>query len=218
MFRMNPFLPNVNKSHSYPYSLYQPYVQPANTVYKNHYIRQQPIRGQASWTDGGRVTKCNIPWSDNEYMTAAVGTNSPYQCGQTLKIRNISSQSPKEILVKVVDVVPGNPVNRINLHRRAFLALGATLNQGVINIEIIPSPKIEEDEWGKYLLAITKAAYPSYNAKDFQFIDSTELSANQTKRTYHFLLQSPQEELNIEANVIYNPTTKRVISFDLNEL
>ncbi|MBM4761898.1 DUF3889 domain-containing protein [Bacillus sp. B15-48] len=181
-------------------------------------MRQQPIRGQASWTEGGPITKCNIPWSDNEYMTVAVGTESQYQCGQTLKVRNLSSASPREILVKVVDQVPGYPVNNLILHRRAFQALGASVNQGVINIEILPSPHVAEEEWGKYLLNLAQTAYPGYDVTDYQFVDSTQISPTQIKRTYHFLLRSPQEEIKVQGNVIYNPTTNRIVSFDLNEV
>ncbi|WP_053363152.1 DUF3889 domain-containing protein [Bacillus sp. FJAT-27251] len=181
------------------------------------YPRQQPIRGQATWTEGGTVTQCGIPWSNNEYMTAAVGTTAPYRCGQMLKIRNISSQSPREILVKVVDRVPGYPTSRINLHRRAFMALGANPNLGVINIEIIASPQVEPEEWGKYLLEVTQAAYPGYNVVDYKLIGTTQISPTQTRRTYEFTLQSHQERIRVQGNVVYNPANGRLISFDIKE-
>jgi rare lipoprotein A len=217
-----------------PYYAYLPYVNryynqsAANDLHRfygnyyqkkpGYYARQQPIRGQATWTEGGPATQCGIPWSDNEYMTAAVGTNAPYRCGQMLEIRNTSSPSPKEILVKVVDRVQGYPANRINLHRRAFTALGANPNQGVINIEIMPSPQVEPEEWGKYLMAVTQAAYPGYNVVDYKLTEKTELSPTQTRQTYEFTLQSPQERIRVQGNILYNPTNDRVISFDINEL
>ncbi|WP_394231703.1 DUF3889 domain-containing protein [Niallia oryzisoli] len=198
-----PFQYPYEYSRSYPLAPYQQY-------------RQQPVQGQASWTDGGPVTQCNIPWSDNEFMTVSVGLNSPYRCGQTLKIRNLSTQ--KEILVKVVDQVKGYPVNKINLHRKAFEALGSKPSIGVINVEITPSPEVEQEEWGKYLLTITQAAYPGYRVTDYQYIGKTEESANRTKQSYEFVLKSAHETMKIQGNVWYDPKTNRVISFDLNEV
>jgi len=181
-------------------------------------FRQQPIKGQASWTNGGPVTQCNIPWSDNEYMTASVGTNSPYRCGQTLKIRNLSAPAQKEILVKVVDQVQGYPANKINLHRKAFEALGSSPSVGVINVEITPSPEVEQEEWGRYLLTITQAAYPGYRVTDYRYIGKSTESSNRTKQSYEFTLQSPQETMKVKGTVFYDPNTNRVISFDLNEM
>lgn len=184
----------------------------------DHWARQQPIRGQATWTEGGQVTECGIPWSDNLFMTAAVGENSPYKCGQTLKIRNISTPGQREVVVTIVDKVRGYPPNKINLHRRAFEALGANLNLGVINIEITPSPELEEEQWGKYLLELTETAYPKYVVRDYNFISKNQLSGDKVKETYEFILQSPTENIKVTANVIYNAKTNRVISFDLEEL
>lgn len=180
--------------------------------------RRQPIRGQATWTDGGQVTKCGIPWSKNQYMTAAVGENTPYQCGQTLKIKSLAAPGPREIIVTVVDRVAGYPRNKINLHRKAFQALGVNPAIGVIPIEIIPSPELEEERWGKYLLEVTQAAYPSYDVTDYKSVGKTQLSSTQTKETYELILKSPQENIKIRGNVIYNPNTNRVISFDLQEV
>ncbi|WLR47511.1 hypothetical protein LC065_18715 [Halobacillus litoralis] len=64
------------------------------------------------------MTKCGIPWSNNRYMTAAVGQNSPYQCGQTIKVKNMANQ--RVVLVTVVDQVPNYPDNKINLHKKSF--------------------------------------------------------------------------------------------------
>jgi hypothetical protein len=214
MYPNYSYVPNVIN----PYFAAVPYFQQSYYNFYGSYPRQQPVRGQATWTEGGQVTKCNIPWSDNQYMTAAVGTNTPYTCGQTLKIRNISSPTHREILVQVVDQVPGYPPNKINLHQKAFLALGANLNQGVINIEIIPSPEVEQVEWGKYLLAVTQSAYPNYNVTNYKFIGKTEVSSTQTKQTYEFILQSTQEQIKVQGTVVYNSNTNRVISFDLKEI
>ncbi|WP_338447848.1 DUF3889 domain-containing protein [Niallia oryzisoli] len=213
--------PNMHAAAYYPWPVY-PY---APYEYSRSYpltpdpaFRQQHVRGQASWTDGGPVTKCNIPWSDNEYMTASVGTDSPYTCGQTLKIRNLAASSHKEILVKVVDQVKGYPANKINLHRKAFQALGANPNVGVIPVEITPSPEVAEEEWGKYLIIVTQAAYPGYRVTDYKYIGKSTESPTRTKQSYEFVLQSQQETMRVQGNVWYNPKTNRVISFDLNEV
>ena len=193
-----------------------PFGQP-NYLYTNPYpSRQQPVRGQATWTEGGQVTQCGIPWSDNQYMTVAVGENTPYQCGQTLKVKNLANQ--REVVVEVVDQVIGYPPNRINLHRRAFEALGASPGIGVLNVEITPSPELEEEQWGKYLLGVVQTAYPNYNVTDYQSAGKTSISANQVKETYNYVLQSQQEMIKVQGNVIYNPNTDRVVSFDLTEL
>ncbi|WP_079530032.1 DUF3889 domain-containing protein [Halobacillus hunanensis] len=193
---------------AYPFHNYRGYVP--------YYYRQQPVRGQATWTEGGQVTQCGIPWSENHYMTAAVGENSPYQCGQTLKIRNLASQ--REVLVTIVDKVPGYPPNKINLHRQAFQTLGGNLDAGVINIEITPSPELEQEKWGKYLLEVTQTAYPEYNVIEYNSVGKTQLSATQIKETYEYILTSPQERIKVRGNVIYNPDTDRVISFDIKEV
>ena len=209
----------------YPYYYYRQNVNQPYYYYNRSYpfysydtMRQQPVRGQATWTEGGPVTLCGIPWSDNEYMTAAVGKNSPYQCGQTIKIRNLSTPGSREVLVTVVDQVAGYPANKISLHRRAFAALGVNSDVGVIDIEIIPSPELEQEKWGKYLLGVTQTAYPGYNVTEYQTISKTEVSPEQTKETYEFILQSPQERIKVRGSVIYNPQTDRIISFDLQEV
>ncbi|WBX81582.1 hypothetical protein PD280_07775 [Virgibacillus salarius] len=90
------YYPNDHYKSKRPHPAY-PFTQAPYYSYSDIYTappynqdRQQPVSGQATWTDGGQITQCGIPWSDNLYMTAAVGENSPYQCGQTLKIRNLS--------------------------------------------------------------------------------------------------------------------------------
>ncbi|NSL50519.1 DUF3889 domain-containing protein [Calidifontibacillus erzurumensis] len=194
---------------------YNSYIDPHQ--YMNDY-RQRPIRGQATWTTGGQVTKCGIPWSKNEYMTVAVGENSPFKCGQTLKIRNLSSLGQREIIVTVVDTVQGYPANKINLHRNAFIALGANPNVGIIDVEIIPSPQLEEERWGKYLLEIAQMAYPTYNVTEYNFVSRSQLSPSRTRETYEFILQAPEGSIKIQGNVIYNPITDKVLSLDMKEV
>ncbi|MFB4169138.1 DUF3889 domain-containing protein [Virgibacillus sp. JSM 102003] len=200
-----------------PYYRQHPY-NTYNQSYQNYYYdnRQQPVRGQATWTEGGQVTQCGIPWSENRYMTVAVGQNSPYQCGQTIKVSN--QQTGRELLVTVVDEVAGYPQNRINLHRRAFEALGANTAQGVIDVEIIANPELEQQKWGKYLLELAQSAYPDYNVSEYNFIRRTQVSPTQTQETYEYVLQSQQERITVRGNVVYNPNTDRIISFDISEV
>lgn len=209
----NPMYSNQNVYYpNYYGQIYPP------THYPTYLDRQQPIRGQATWTDGGQVTQCGIPWSRNRYMTAAVGINSPYKCGQSLKIRNLSTPGSREIIVTVVDQVAGYPANKINLHRRAFQALGANPDLGVMNIMIIPSPELEQEKWGKYLLEVAQTAYPGSNIIEYRSLGKSQLSPERTKETYEFILQSPRERITVQGNVIYNPQTDRVVSFDLVEV
>lgn len=215
--------------HPYSYQPYplNPYIQhPSHFGYDQHYFgepfdmqrQQQPVRGQASWTEGGQVTQCGIPWSANRYMTAAVGENTPFRCGQTLRVINVSSPEAKEITVTIVDVVPGYPPNKLNLHRRAFEALGADPDLGVINVEFFPTTEEEEGVWGRYLVGITQSAYPGHQITDYRFVEKNEVSADQTRETYEFNLQGPQGEITVQSNVLYNPRTNRVISFDVKEV
>lgn len=187
----------------------QPY-----TVYSN---RQQAVQGKATWTEGGQITKCGIPWSANQYMTAAVSANSPYQCGQTLKISN-ATLPQREVIVTVVDEVQGYPPNWINLHRRAFIALGAHLNQGVMNVIINPSPELENQEWGKYLLEVVQVGYPSFNIIEYTKTGETQLAGNRIRETYEYTLESLQERVKVRGTVIYNASTDRIVSFDVQEI
>jgi len=180
--------------------------------------RQQAIRGLATWTNGGPVTECGIPWSTNEYMTVAVGEHTPFKCGETLKVKNLSVAGEREVIVTVVDRVTGYPTNRINLHRRAFEALGANPSIGVINVEFTPHPQLELEKWGKYLLEVTQVAYPNYQVTDYQLIEKTETSPTRTKEIFEFTLHSSQEQIKVRGTVIYDPRTDRVISFDIKEV
>ncbi|WP_107505452.1 DUF3889 domain-containing protein [Virgibacillus profundi] len=219
MYSNYPYMHHPNRFVNYPYWQY-----PYAGIYNNNSMlpdvteRQQAVRGQATWTEGGQVTQCGIPWSDNQYMTAAVGTNSPYQCGQTLKIRNLSIPGQREVLVTVVDKVPGYPANKINLHRRAFEALGTNPNVGIINVTITPSPELEEEKWGKYLLEIAQTAYPDYNVTEYEKIGENQIDQTQTREVYEYLLTSSQGDIRVRGTVIYDTQTDRVISFDLREV
>ena len=214
MYYNNPY----NSGYSYyPYPVY-PYYPIENHNYSNvsNGERQQVIQGQATWTSGGPVTKCGLPWSTNQFMSVAVGENTTSQCGDSLKVRN--PVNGREIIVTVVDQVRGYPQNRINLHRRAFEALGANLNQGVINVEITPSPELEGEKWGKYLLEIVQVGHPGFDVTDYNSVGKTEISPTRTKETFDFILHQQKEELKIRGSVVYNPQTDRVISFDFTEI
>ncbi|MFD2760795.1 DUF3889 domain-containing protein [Lentibacillus juripiscarius] len=210
-----------------PYPYIYPYGVNGNGAYQHGYnstqfpfpydgyLRQQTVSGQATWTEGGQVTKCGIPWSANQYMTAAVGPNSPYQCGQTLKIRNPATG--REILVTIVDETAGYAQNQITLHRRAFETLGANPQQGVLNVEISPIPELEQQKWGKYLLEIIQTAYPSYQVTEYNFTDKKQTSPEQKQETYEYILQSPRERITVQGTAVYNPKNDRIISFDIRE-
>ena len=219
MYSNHPFMYHpigfVNNSYwQYPYSSHNY----NNSMLPDVGDRQQSVQGQATWTDGGQVTQCGIPWSDNQYMTAAVGIHSPYQCGQTLKIRNLSIPGQREVLVTVVDKVPGYPANKINLHRRAFEALGVNTSVGVINVTITPSPNLEEEKWGKYLLEIAQTAYPDYNVTEYEKVGGNQLSPTQSQEVYEYLLSSSKGNIRVRGTVVYNPNTDHIISFDLREI
>ncbi len=198
---------------------YNPYPMYSNApypYYQEKVYRQNYIQGRATWTNGGNVTQCGIPWSYGQYLTAAVSENSPYQCGQTLKIRN--PQNGREIIVTIVDKVPGSPQTTINLHRRAFETLGANPSVGVISIEFQPSPPLEQQKWGKYLLEVVQVAYPGYNVTNYNSISKTQPATNQTREVYEYTLQSPQEQIKVRGTVLYNPATERILSFDIQEV
>ncbi|ENH97254.1 hypothetical protein J416_06455 [Gracilibacillus halophilus YIM-C55.5] len=206
--------------HLYNQFSYQPlYSDDNNGLYPMndpHMYRQNYMQGKATWTDGGSVTQCGIPWSYAQYMTVAVSTNSPYQCGQTIKVRN--PQTSREVIVTVVDTVPNSPATTLNLHRRVFQMLGADLSQGIIAIQFQPNPQLEELQWGKYLLEVVQRAYPNYQVTDYNFVNRTQQNQNQTKEIYEYVLQSPQEQIKVRGTVVYNPATNRVVSLDIREV
>ncbi|WP_339215605.1 DUF3889 domain-containing protein [Ornithinibacillus sp. FSL M8-0202] len=220
MYYYNPYMNQSSHMHQYtqyPYLYYPHSTARANQFdYVEAYNRQQVIHGQATWTTGGQVTKCGIPWSTNNYMTVAVGDNSPYQCGEAIKVRNPANG--REVIVTIVDEVRGFPNNRINLHRRVFETLSVNIGQGTLNVEIIPSPELEEERWGKYLLELVQIAYRGFDVSDYRAISKTEISANRIKETFDFELHRSEEQLKIRGNVVYNPETDRVLSFNLAEV
>jgi hypothetical protein len=63
-----------------------------------------------------------------------------------------------------------------------------------------------------------QTAYPGNNVKEYKFVGETKVNVEQTKETYDFILQSQEEEVKIRANIIYNPNTDRIVSFDLKEM
>jgi len=219
MYNRYPFSPYANQYMNTYHQMY-PFVHMPQYSDNQPYaaVRRQAIRGQATWTNGGPVTECGLPWSTNEYMTVAVGEHTPFKCGDTLKVKNLSVAGEREVIVTVVDQVAGYPSNRINLHRRAFEALGANPSIGVINVEITPHPQLELEKWGKYLLEVTQVAYPNYQVTDYQMIEQTEVSPTQTKEIFEFALQSSEEQIKVRGTVIYNPKTDRVIAFDIKEV
>ncbi|GGA80946.1 DUF3889 domain-containing protein [Ornithinibacillus halotolerans] len=212
MYYYNPYMYQYRQMPHYPVYPYYPTV---DKVYAKEQFRQV-IVGEATWTSGGQITKCGLPWSTNEYMTVAVGEDSLFQCGDALKVRN--PLNGREVIVTVVDQAPGYPQNRINLHRRAFQTLGVNLNQGVMKVEIISSPELEAEKWGKYLLELVQTAYPEFEVTDYKSVKKEELSESRVKETFDFILHLQNEEITVRGNVVYNPQTDRVISFDLAEI
>lgn len=204
--------------YSFQYPFYvPPYPIQMLPSYNRHDTRQ-PVRGQVTWTDGGEVTKCNIHWSENNYMTAAVGENSPYHCGEYIRLRNIGSPYGREIVVMVVDEVADYPPNKINLHRRAFEALGVNPNVGVINVEIIPISETETQSWSAHLLHVVRTAFPDYQPVDYQLISKTKVSDNAEKETYKYRFQHGQQSIEITGEIIYDPNTNRIRSIQMKEV
>ncbi|MDX8045090.1 DUF3889 domain-containing protein [Gracilibacillus sp. S3-1-1] len=179
-------------------------------------VRQQMVDGVAAWTDGGSITQCGIAWSHNQYMTVAVSSNSPYQCGQTIKVRN--PQNAREVTVTVVDTIPNAPPTGMNLHRRAFEALGANPSVGLLDVQFEAPQESDQARWGEYLLAVTQVAYPQYHVTDYRPIERTQLAHDQLREVYDYALQSLQERITARGTVVYNPITERIASFDIKEL
>ncbi|HEX6593626.1 MAG TPA: DUF3889 domain-containing protein [Bacillota bacterium] len=179
------------------------------------YERQQTVRGQATWTEGGKITKCGIPWSDGKYMTVAVGDDAPYKCGEMLRVRNLSLPGGREIVVKVVDEVEGYPANKINLHRRAFEALGANLDLGVIPVEITPTGNSNLDQWRDLLLTTLQTTYPHYRITDYCPIGKEQTSPAEVEEVYEFTLQSQGDRMMVRGIASYHPKTEQVHALEL---
>lgn len=181
-------------------------------------FRQPSIKGQATWTEGGQVTKCNIPWSENDYMTAAVGENSPFQCGETIKIRNLQAPFGREIYVKIVDEVEGYPEDKINLHRNAFEALGINPNIGIVQVEMIPISQEEERNWEQYILQIVQTTFPNSTIINYDLVRKNSPNTSQTMSTYLVTLNNMQNAFQIEANITYETPSNRVMSVQLRRI
>jgi rare lipoprotein A len=67
-------------------------------------------------------------------------------------------------------------------------------------------------------LEVTEVAYPGYNDTDYQSVGKTMMSSTLVRETYEFVLQSPQETLRVQGNVVHNPNTDRIVSFNLQEV
>lgn len=213
---------NMPVCHSYGADDYGPVFKPKQPFDNSfqwqvpHYEgnRQQPLIGQATWTDGGPITQCGIPWSHNQFMTVAVGQNTPYYCGQELTIRNRTAPF-REITVTVVDKVPNYPPNRVNLHRRAFTALGANPSLGVLEVDIIPSEERDTELWGRYLQNVTQTAYPDHQLVANRALAKYVINPNHTTEIYDYTLQAPEELITVRGQITYNPTTNRPVSINL---
>ncbi|HLR79368.1 MAG TPA: DUF3889 domain-containing protein [Bacillota bacterium] len=222
MYANDGFAPHMNqyayRSNPYPLSpIHMPYYYgcPSYAMHPSRSYREQPVRGQATWTEGGKVTKCGIPWSDQKYMTVAVGDTAPYKCGETLRIRNLSMPGGREIVVKVVDQVEGYPANKVNLHRRAFEALGAPLDLGVIDVEIVPTNMSDQDRWEDLLLTTAQTMYPNYRVIDYRSIGNQQFFTPHVEETYEFILESESNQLSVRGKIMYNPETEQLFSLEL---
>ncbi|MBU9720916.1 MULTISPECIES: DUF3889 domain-containing protein [Bacillaceae] len=231
---------------SHPSHYYERGPMPPTAPWPSIDERQQPLRGQATWTEGGDVTRCGIPWSHNQYMTAAVGTNTPYRCGQTLRIRNLTSSDQREIDVIVVDQVAEYPQTKVNLHRRAFEALGADPREGIIDVQIIPgsdsgqgipigvgqTPSPGEaglpgqltngmgqvNVWGQYFIGVVQSAFPGMQVANFRSVERVEKSPELIEETFEIQLQSQQEQITVRGTINYNPVSNKVKSVEFNEI
>ncbi|MFD1849888.1 RlpA-like double-psi beta-barrel domain-containing protein [Oceanobacillus bengalensis] len=201
----------------YPYNPYMNNYR-NNDPYFNSFEHRQTITGQATWTEGGQVTKCNIPWSDYNQMTAAVGEDSPFRCGQIIKVRNLSAPVGREVFVKIVDEVQGYPINRINLHRAAFAALGINPSVGVINVEMTPLSNEQEKNWADYFISVVETAFPAYTVSNYEHVGKSGGSSSQTKDSYEFMLESPQGSKHIAGDLVYDANTNDVISLLIRQV
>src|SRR5699024_7172082 len=125
MYANDGFAPHMNqyayRSNPYPLSpIHMPYYYgcPSYAMHPSRSYREQPVRGQAPWTEGRKVTKRRIPWSDQKYMSVAVGDTAPEKSGESLRIRNLSMPGGREIVGKVGGQVEGYPATKLTLHRR----------------------------------------------------------------------------------------------------
>lgn len=208
-------IPHVNQPYEGNPYYWNPYHAPSHETMVHWEERQQMVHGQATWTVGGQETKCGIPWSRNQYMTAAVGETSPFTCGQIVKVRNL--QNGREISVMIVDEVRGFPANRINLHRRAFEALGADLNMGILNVGIEQSTGMEQGRFVSRLEGIVQTVYPNALPHDFQSVETLRTETGHIKEVYDFVMNSNGEESLVRGEIVYLPNTDHIVSLYLEE-
>lgn len=205
----------------YPFPYYEmspyygyPYQDPS---FQQQFYERQPMRGIATWTNGGNVTKCGMPWSTNNFMTVAVSPNSPYSCGEKLRIRNLSTPSQRTITVTVVDEIASYGPHQISLHRRAFEALGAHPSIGILHVEIEPNNSVEYEKWGKLLLSVVKASYPSADVTDYEFVDATDLQDGRRQELFDFIVEQDNTRKRVRAMIIFHPATDQISTIHLQE-
>ncbi|MDQ0159353.1 RlpA-like double-psi beta-barrel domain-containing protein [Alkalibacillus salilacus] len=175
----------------------------------------ETISGDTTWTEGGSVTKCNLAWSDMNHMTTAVSADSPYTCGQLLNVK--FEDTGKEVTVKVVDTVAGYPPNRLNLHRKAFEALGANLDWGIIPIRISVVPTDGNGQLRDVLWNVLGQTYPGATIKNSQWQGEENVSGGYRKESYLFTLGTSEGDITVRGDVVFHPNTKRIRSINLTE-
>ncbi|MET3684327.1 rare lipoprotein A [Alkalibacillus flavidus] len=174
------------------------------------------VAGDATWTEGGEVTKCNLSWSDMNNMTTAVSPNSPYQCGDLLKVTYL--ETGQSITVKVVDSVSGYPKNRLNLHRQAFQALGANLDLGVIPVVISRVSASNGSRYEQMLMNMMQAAFPNARMKQSRQTNKEQMSGGRMKETYEMVLETEVSDVTMQGDVVYHPTSQQVQSIHFKRL
>jgi len=178
--------------------------------------RQKVVRGQATWTEGGQYTKCGIPWSYNGFMTGAVGENSPYRCGEVIQVS--SPETGKAIHVTVVDEVQGYPSNKINLHRRAFEALGANLDVGILDVQIVPGSTGEDGRLEEKLEEVVRFVYPNATIRSYQPIDRKLTEVRDIQEKSDFVLEVNGKKRTVRGEMTYQPESGEVVSIHLYPL
>lgn len=192
---------------------WEPYHAGINQAQPYPEVRQGAERGQATWTEGGQYTKCGIPWSHNEFMTVAVGENSPYRCGKIMKVS--SPETGREIYVTVVDEVQGYPANRINLHRRAFEALGVNLDAGVLEVQVAPASSGDPGNMARKLEEVVRLAFPNASIRSYQPIDRRTTEAGNAQERSDFIIEVNGQRKTVRGEIIYHPGTEEMISMNL---
>ncbi|WP_062046603.1 hypothetical protein [Bacillus sp. JCM 19034] len=85
---VNGYYPHIKPhGHHQPFGYQHNRQQHSYNGVNSSYWREQLISGDATWTNGGAVTKCGLPWTMNQSMTVAVSEQSRFRCGEKLRIR-----------------------------------------------------------------------------------------------------------------------------------